>query len=228
LDAGKRQHEMQLPHDEMYYDRTWFDELGAWLLQTGRHHMPRRRGQLWSTGFALFAGLSVAWAAGLATHCVVFDVSPNESLAQLIAAMLLLVAARHFLAATGMSAISALSRRKLISRTEPAVEAPDLAKAAVSIPPRASSAQDPRQGAQGRPQSVTDPKIFFSAVKDAGINVRIARTLYSAGFRSGDQIHSCDDAHLLAIEGIGQATLRKLRLQFGLPGRNPKPQSNAA
>lgn len=211
----------------MYYDRTWFDELGAWLLQTGRRYLPRRDGQLWSAGFAIFASLCVAWAAGLATHCVVFDASPNESLAQLIAAMLLLVAARHFLAATGMSATSALPRRKLISRTEPAVTVPAQVKAAVSIPPCAA-AQAPRLAVQGKPQPATDPKQFFRAVKDAGINVRIARTLYSAGFRSGDQIRGCDDARLLAIDGIGQATLRKLRLQFGLHGNNSKPQSNAA
>lgn len=209
---------MQLPHDEMYYDRTWFDALGDWLLQTGRRYMPQRRGQLWSTGFALFAGLSVAWAAGLTTHCVVFDVSPNECLAQLLASVLLLVAARHFLAATGMSASSALPCRKLISRSE----------SAVTVSVQTAAVKPPRQGSRSKPQPVADPKKFFSAVKNAGINVRIAHTLYSAGFRSGEQIRDCDDARLLAINGIGQATLRKLRLQFGLPGNDPRPQSNAA
>ena len=218
---------MQLPHDDMYYDRTWFDELGAWLLQTGRRYMPRRRGQLWSTGFALFASLCVAWAAGLATHCAIFDVPANECLAQLLAAMLLLVAARHFLTATGMSASSALPRRKLIVRTVPAVTVPVQAKAATAIPSRAAVPSH-RQGAQYKPQPVTDPKQFFRAVKNAGINVRIARTLYTAGFRCGEQIRDCDDARLLEIDGIGHATLRKLRLQFGLPGSTPKPQSNAA
>lgn len=221
---------MHLPHDDMYYDRTWFDELGAWLLQACRRYMPRSRGQLWSTGFSLFAGLCVAWAAGLATHCIVFDVTPNECLAQMLAAVLLLVAAQHFLTATGMSATSSLPRRKLICRSDaallPAARAQVQTKA-VAIPPSVP-VQPSRQSYQGKPQPATDPKQFFHAVKNAGINVRIARTLYSAGFRSGDQVRDCEDSRLLEIDGIGQATLRKLRLQFGLPRNAAKPQSNAA
>lgn len=221
---------MHLPHDDMYYDRTWFDELGAWLLQTCRRYMPRSRGQLWSTGFSLFAGLCVAWAAGLATHSVVFDVTPNECLAQMLAAMLLLAAARHFLAATGMSATSALPRSKLISRTDVAPQLTTRAQVqtkAVATPPSVPT-QSSRQSAHGKPLPATDPKQFFHDVKKAGINVRIARTLYSAGFRSDDQVRDCEDARLLAIDGIGHATLRKLRLQFGLPRNATKPQSNAA
>lgn len=221
---------MHLPHDDMYYDRTWFDELGAWLLQTCRRYMPRSRGQLWSTGFSLFAGLCVAWAAGLATHSVVFDVTPNECLAQMLAAMLLLAAARHFLAATGMSATSALPRSKLISRTDvaPQLTARAQVQTKAVATPRNVSTQSSRQSSHCKSLPATDPKKFFHDVKKAGINVRIARTLYSAGFRSGDQVRDCEDACLLAIDGIGQATLRKLRLQFGLPRNATKPQSNAA
>lgn len=221
---------MHLPHDDMYYDRTWFDELGAWLLQICRRYLPRSRGQLWPTGFSLFAALCVAWAAGLATHCVVSDVTPNECLAHMLAAMLLLAAARHFLAATGMSAASALPRSKLISRTDVAPQLTISAQVhtkAVVIPPSVP-VQSSRQSSHGKPQPATDARQFFHDVKKAGINVRIARTLYSAGFRSGDQVRDCVDARLLAIDGIGTATLRKLRLQFGLPRNTAKPQSNAA
>ena len=94
--------------------------------------------------------------------------------------------------------------------------------------PSRAAVQSPHQSSQGKARPATDPKHFFRAVKDAGINVRIARTLYNAGFRSGDQVRDCNDQRLLAIDGIGHATLRKLRLQFGLPGDVPKPQSNAA
>ncbi len=216
---------MHLPHDDMYYDRTWFDELGAWLLQTCRRYLPRSRGQLWPTGFTLFAGLCVAWATGLVSHCVVFDVPSNECLAKILAAVLLLAAARHFLAATGMSATSALPRSKLISRTTTVAHP---AAAPQPSAPTTSSCQSSRQSSHGKSPSATDPKQFFCAVKNAGINVRIARTLYAAGFRSGEQVRDCDDARLLEIDGIGQATLRKLRLQFGLPKDAAKPQSNAA
>lgn len=221
---------MQLPHDDIYYDRTWFDELGAWFLQTGRRYMPRSRGQLWSTGFSLFAALCVAWAAGLATHCAVFDVTPNECLAQMLAAVLLLAAAQHFLMATGMSATSSLLRHKLICRTDVASQPADKTQVqtkAVALPPSVP-AQSSHQNFNSKSQPASDPKQFFHAVKNAGINVRIARTLYSAGFRSGDQVRDCEDARLLAIDGIGQATLRKLRLQFGLPNQAAKPQSSAA
>lgn len=220
---------MPIPPDDMYYDRTWFDALGAWLLQTSRRYLPSRREQpLWTTGFTLFAGLCVAWAAGLATHWVLFDVSPNESLAQMLAAVLLLIAARHFLTLTGMSAASALPHRKLIRRADAKQQVTDApmrvrGKTAIASP---SSAAPPTP--QRRHSTVTASKLFFCAIKQAGINVQIARTLYSAGFCSADQIRDCDDARLLAIPGIGQATLRKLRVQFGLPKRLAKPQSNAA
>lgn len=221
---------MHLPHDDMYYDRTWFDELGAWLLQICRRYMPRSRGQLWSTGFSLFSGLCVAWAAGLATHCVVFDVTLNECLAQMLAAMLLLAAARHFLAATGMSATSALPRNKLISRTDVAPQ--QVVRAQVQTTnvaiPSSVPVQSSRQSSHGILQPAADARKFFHDVKKAGINVRIARTLYSAGFRSGNQVRDCEDSRLLEIDGIGQATLRKLRLQFGLTKNVAKPQSNAA
>lgn len=219
---------MQISPDDMYYDRTWFDELGAWLLQACQRYLPRRREQqLWTTGFTLFAGLCVAWAAGLATHCVLFDVSPNECLAQMLAAVLLLVAARHFLTVTGMCAASALPHRKLIRRADAGKQVADpllvRGKAAV-----ASQSSAPQLTPQRRQSTATDSKPFFHALKKAGINVQVARTLYSAGFRSADQVRDCDDARLLAIPGIGQATLRKLRVQFGLPKRLAKPQSNAA
>lgn len=219
---------MRISPDDMYYDRTWFDELGAWLLQVCRRYLPcRREQQLWTTGFTLFAGLCVAWAAGLATHCMLFEVAPNECLAQMLAALLLLVAARHFLTVTGMCAASALPHRKLIRRTntgKPVTDPmPVHAKTTVS-----SRSSVPQSAPQQRPSTAGDSRRFFQAIKQAGINVQIARTLYTAGFRSGDQVRDCDDARLLAIPGIGQATLRKLRVQFGLPKRLTKSQSNAA
>ncbi len=217
---------MNISHDDMYHDRTWFDELGAWLLLFCQRHVPRSRGQLWSTGFTLFAGLCVAWAAGLVTHCIFYDVAINEYLAQLLASALLLVAARHFLAATGMSASSALARHKLIRRTRSVPQS-----AAVQVQARTSVTSSPRvPDGRSKPalKSATDPKEFFRAVKNAGINVRIARSLYAAGFRSGEQVRECKDAHLLGVDGIGHATLHKLRLQFGLHRDDSKPQSNAA
>lgn len=219
---------MRISPDDMYYDRTWFDALGAWLLQSCHRYLPHRpEQQLWATGFTLFAGLCVAWAAGLATHCMLSDLSPNESLAQMLAAVLLLVAARHFLTLTGMSAASALPHRKLIRRADVKMHVTDpmLARGKTAV---ASPSCAPQRTPERRQSTATDSKPFFRAIKQAGINVQVARTLYSAGFRNADQVRDCDDARLLAIPGIGHATLRKLRVQFGLPKPSAKPQSNAA
>jgi hypothetical protein len=210
-------------HDDLYQDPTWFDALGAWCLARWQRCLPSQRARLWSTGFALFAALCVAWAAGLAAHCVIHDLPWNQCAAQLLAALLLLASAQHFLAATGLSARAALPRRKLVTRTE----APVVAKTA---PPATTAKPLSKPAAPVAPprDAEADARPFFSAVKAAGINVRIARTLYAAGFRSAEQVRATEDARLLAIPGIGQATLRKLRLRFGLPGTGAVAQSNAA
>lgn len=213
---------MHHSYDDLYHDRTWFDALGDWLMRRVRRLLPRNRTRLWTSGFALFAALCVAWAAGLATQAVLFEAAWNQRAAELLAAGLLLVAARHFLAATGLSARPA---RKLIAR--PA------AQAAVAAAPLATQAAAPRR-AHPRPQANSvadgnaDAQAFFRALREAGVNVRIAQALHAAGFRSAAQVRACSDAQLLATPGVGQATLRKLRLQFGLPQSSEDAQSNAA
>lgn len=214
---------MKYRPDNLYQDRTWFDELGERLMQQIMLRLPRADGRLWTTGFALFACVCVAWAAGLATHCVVFELSWNQSVAQLLAALMLLVAARHFLAATGLSAASTRAERKLIRRAqrrpvviERRIEAPQ----AVAVNADVSA---PQPSAPVQPKE--SPKAFFREVKAAGINVRIARALYSAGFHSAQQVRESSDAKLLAAPGVGKGTLRKLRLKFGLP--KAPTQSNA-
>lgn len=221
---------MGFRHDELYQDPTWFDALGAWCLQHCRRCLPRQRAYLWTSGFALFASLCVAWAAGLATHCVVYDIPFNQCVAQLLAAGMLLASARHFLAATGSSARGALPRHKLVTRSRETVESQSASVSRTAARAYTGVASAPERRAQPpmAEQDSPDPQQFFRAVKAAGINVRIARALYAAGFRSGEQVRACEDARLLAVSGIGQATLRKLRVQFGLPRDASAPQSNAA
>ncbi len=212
---------MQYPHDDLYHDRTWFDGLGDWLSKRIRHACPRHPARLWSAGFAAFAALCVAWSAALATQCVLVEMPRNEMYAHWLAAALLLVAARHFLAVTGMSAANSIPAQLRIK------SAPADAAAATHAEPAASKAQAPvRRGTD------EDPQQFFRAVKLAGINVRIAYALHAAGFRSADQVRAADDAALLAAPGVGPATLRKLRAQFGRPGAvseaEPRAHSNVA
>ncbi|MFN2309539.1 MAG: helix-hairpin-helix domain-containing protein [Gammaproteobacteria bacterium] len=196
-------------HHGLYQDPTWFDALGGWCLRHIQRRLPRQRGYWWSGGFVLFAALCVAWAAGLAAHAVVYALPLGQAAPQFLAAGLLLVAARHFLTATGISAAAALPRAKLITRT------PDH----VAVAPAGAVPAAPR-GSDSRP--------FIQALKAAGLNVRIARAVCAAGLRSGEQVRACADAQLLAIPGIGPATLRKLRQCFGPRPGAAQAQSNAA
>ncbi|MBI5042104.1 MAG: hypothetical protein HZB57_13160 [Gammaproteobacteria bacterium] len=208
---------MQFHHDDVYQDRTWFDVLGVWLAQQVRRWLPRRPARLWSTGFAVFAALCVAWAAGLATQCVLVELPANVCLAQWLAAGLLLVAARHFLRATGLSAASAIEPRQRIQRR---AESMGSKRAEGAVPARSSAPATPSTPS---PSTGEDPRQFFRAVKAAGINLRIAQALYAAGFRTAEQVRIAADAALLATPGIGPATVRKLRSQFGQPDTSDVP-----
>lgn len=224
---------MQYPHDDLYHDRTWFDLLGEQLMQRARRLLPRNRAYLWTTGFALFAALCVAWAAGLAAHAALFEAAWNQRLTELLAAGLLLAAARHFLGITGMSAAVALPQRKLIRRPPamPAVPVPVRVPATSAVPAAANAlvpAPSQRSGQRRPAEAPDEAQLFFRAVRAAGINVRIAQSLHAAGFRSALQVRACSDAQLLATPGVGQATLRKLRLQFGLPQSSDQARSSAA
>lgn len=61
---------------------------------------------------------------------------------------------------------------------------------------------------------------FFAGVRAAGVNVSIARTLFTAGIRSPRQLLACDDVQLLQIRGIGPATVCKLRNHFDQVSRS--------
>jgi hypothetical protein len=56
---------------------------------------------------------------------------------------------------------------------------------------------------------------FFTGVREAGVNVTIARALFSAGIRSPQQLRRANDRQLAAIRGVGPATIGKLRARFG-------------
>lgn len=214
---------MHYPHDDLYHDRTWFDVLGDWLAQRLRRLLPRAGLSRWTVGFAAVAAFCVAWAAGLATQAVLSHSVWNQHAADLISAVLLLVAARHFLAVARASTATASKARTPVARTPPQVVMPPAAPAiacASTTPVPASPRPTPAEIAAAA-------QIFYRALRDAGINVRIAQSLYAAGFRNAARVRQCSDAQLLAIPGIGPATLRKLRLQFG-PSRVDQSSSNAA
>lgn len=209
---------MHYPHDDLYHDRTWFDVLGDWLAQRLRRLLPRAGASRWAVGFAAVAAFCVAWAAGLATQAVLSYGGWNQRAAELIAALLLLAAARHFLAVARASMAS-----MPIARTPPHIVMPP-------VPPAIARASTTPVPAPPRPtpaEIAAAAQIFYRALRDAGVNVRIAQSLYAAGFRNAARVRQCSDAQLLAVPGVGPATLRKLRLQFG-PSCVDQSSSNAA
>ncbi len=218
---------MRQRYEDLYHDRTWFDELGERVMQPILSLMPRNQAQFWTLGFTLIAGACIAWSAGLAAHTVVFELPPNKALAQWLAAAMLLVAARHFMSVIGQTATSALPRHTLIRRSSavrrvsaaPIQQRAEVKTPAAEIAPSTPVTPSPApvSTAAATPAPAENPQEFFRAVKAAGINVGIARSLYAAGFRSADQVRASDDASLLAAPGVGRATLRKLRVKFGLP-----------
>lgn len=56
---------------------------------------------------------------------------------------------------------------------------------------------------------------FFAEVRAAGVNVRVAKSLFMVGIRSAQQLRKAPDSALLRIYGVGPETLRRLRTRFG-------------
>jgi hypothetical protein len=74
----------------------------------------------------------------------------------------------------------------------------------------------PEQAPQGAPASLDREALqaFFAGVRAAGVNVAIAKALFAAGIRSPQRLRAARDSELVAIRGVGPATVRKLRAQF--------------
>jgi hypothetical protein len=57
--------------------------------------------------------------------------------------------------------------------------------------------------------------MFLASLRTAGVNAAIARTLYVAGIKSVPELINASDRQLVAIRGVGPASVRKLRAHFG-------------
>ena len=74
----------------------------------------------------------------------------------------------------------------------------------------------PKQALQGAPAGLDREAVqaFLAGVRAAGVNVAIAKALFAAGIRSPQRLRAAHDSELVAIRGVGPATVRKLRAQF--------------
>ena len=172
--------------DPLYHDRTLFDQFQAWCLETLAARLPRRAEERWGillVGTGLLLGVV---ASGLVLQAALAGAWP-QVVARLAGAAGLLALA-HRLLLTGIQALRRpLRRRRLRPRLH------------ISSP---VERRNPRNA---------DARAFFERLRAAGVNVRIARALVTGGVRSAERVRAMTDEELLAIRGVGPATVRKLR-----------------
>lgn len=181
-----------LANDSLYQDATVFDQLFAWSRQRLARALPASRDQRWQILFNGFSVLLVA--SGLFLLFASFQQQSQPAvLAHLLSLALVGTAALHF--------------RRIASRL--VIPTP------AATPSRPAATVRPSQPAEQAPAAIhANPRQFFRDVKAAGVNVKIARALYSGGIQSAADLNRRTDQQLLAIRGVGPATVRKLRAHF--------------
>ncbi len=141
----------------------------------------------------------------------------NQSMAQVITILMSLLACQALLQQAlqswpqGFPVPHRLRRLILLCGWDvPAASPPEKARRDLQHP-HAREATEPVM----RPGPARDEvQAFFAGVRAAGVNVAIARALFSAGVRTPQQLCATSDRRLLMIHGVGSATVRKLRRQF--------------
>lgn len=193
---------------EFYADPTLFDHwqssAGNWLCAQGGKLCPYG----WVIAFATFGGLLVSISLailGVSLHDTLGRQAPawNQSLAQGVIAVVALAAAQVLF----QRALEAWPRNTRIPR--------QVLRAAQWVgwrPVRAVVRNAPNARRSGEREAI---QAFFAGVREAGVNVTIARALFAAGIRSPRQLQQASDAQLAAIRGVGPATVCKLRQHFG-------------
>ncbi len=207
---------------EFYADPTVFDYWQSRASDWFCHYSRRLCPYGWTLAFAsmatLFALTAVAVFAWTLMGRMGGDglVAWNQSMAQVITIMMALLACQALLqqALQSWPAGTPMSRRlrrlvRLCGWEVPAAALPSKAYSQHQIHTLQSDARKAPVAT-----SREDIQAFFSGVRAAGVNVTIARALFSAGVRTPRQLCSASDERLLAIRGVGPATVSKLRNHF--------------
>ncbi|MEJ2645607.1 MAG: helix-hairpin-helix domain-containing protein [Gammaproteobacteria bacterium] len=120
------------------------------------------------------------------------------------------VAALVSVLATTVSLHRLYARRAQMAAAAPAQTPLPEARQSASERGRPEPAPDP--AAVDKAASVSeDPQAFLGRLRSAGLNVKVAKAVYLAGLRSEQQLREANDEALLAITGVGPATVAKLR-----------------
>lgn len=197
-----------MSNHEFYAEPTIFDrwrgQAGSWF--SARHK--RMQPYMWSFGFLsfslIFSFTAMTTLSRLGYLLVAADAAalPWDQLLAHGAALLIAVAMAYRLLSSARHA-----------RPEQAHHAHVVAKTKVSCNRAAQRHAATRRALRRKQLRGQD---FLHALQEAGVSVKIARSLYSAGVRSAAQAQSVSDAGLLSICGVGPSTVAKLRTCFGV------------
>lgn len=190
-------------HDNLYQEATLFDQAFAAAMHRIQAWLPARRDHRWHLALRTLAAMFVLLSAVSLFQGLQ---NANTAGAQLVAVLATggLMAMTHFL----LNQCRPATTRKL----QASAAAPAAAPASQADPVPLSESASRVTSAQ---PAATTPRDFLLAVREAGVNVRIAKALYTAGIRNSEAVRRSPDDTLLAIRGVGPATLRRLRETFG-------------
>lgn len=210
-------------HDS-YRQATIFDQLWLALARGLRCPAWLRGHRAWGWAFG-----AMALMFGLIGAAFLLDAltpgSGNSALASLGSALLSLGVFRHF----ARCALPLLQNHPARRQAPAARAARRSARPAPRGPREAGSARrapaavvNPSPSRPVPGLSLAERRAYLAGLREAGVNVRIARALVGAGYLSGAMVWRASDAEILAIPGVGPATLRKIRTCF----RSPCPAGN--
>ena len=191
-----------------YRQATVFDQLWLVLARGLRWPACLRGGRAWGCTFAalalLFGGIGAAFLLN-----ALQPAAQGGALASLGSALLSLGVFHHF----ARCALPLLQSRSA-SRPAP------LPRVEGGPPAPARQPAPARPAAQGGVQpavptlTASERRAYLADLRSSGVNVRIARALVTAGFFTGAAVRRASDAEILAVHGVGPATLRKIRACF--------------
>lgn len=213
-----------------YRQATIFDQLWLALARALRRPAWLQGRRAWGWAFGLLAGLFGVIGAAFLLDALA-PTAGNSALASLGSALLSLGVFRHFVRCAlpllqphgvrqrvpRVRAVEASARPEPVRaapRPVGPVPAPRVAQSPVRAP---AEAVVPSRSRPASSLSAAERRAYLTGLRQAGVNLRIARALVSAGYVTGDRVQRTSDAEILAIRGVGPATLRKIRAGFRSP-----------
>jgi len=205
---------------EFYADPTVFDvwqgRASDWFCRRTRRLCPYG----WTLAFAAMAALFALTAVGMFGWSLVSRMQGlaawNQSMAQVITVMMALLACQAMLQQALQSwPVGVVMPRRL--RRMIRLCGWEVPATALPVKPGHQTRRRVHQSNVHRAPVAPSRQViqaFFSGVRTAGVNVTIARALFSAGIRTPRQLCRASDACLLKIHGVGPATVHKLRHYF--------------